>query len=243
MTIDQFLHEVRPDLTLYGVLLTLAIFAFYAGRHLWRYEKELVEENVGRLRELMDGFRTRYVEPILKVQLLDLAEGAYREALVDLEDELDTALEDLPAVPVGESATPGAHARRGLRRAIERLTDRGWEHTRAERSLEEFFSSATGEDFFRKLDGAYSARQQLSSAYYRAKICCSLAAYSFFGLGIALLAGMVQITVPWPEFVRYPWWSMLGLLALLSMALVIRMETARRRLINQWEDLQVRGDV
>jgi len=88
MTVEQFLVSVRPGLTLYWVLLTFALLSFGVGRFFWKYEKELCNENIERIKDLMGGFRNRYIEPIL-TKILDMTfNDGYKLAINELTKDL-----------------------------------------------------------------------------------------------------------------------------------------------------------
>src|SRR5437762_7979929 len=87
-SLQHLLQDIQPGLTLYGVLLTFALVSFAVSRHFWRYEKELIGENLERLRDLLEGFRLRYIEPVITNQLDNATVGAYEVAIVGLLDDL-----------------------------------------------------------------------------------------------------------------------------------------------------------
>lgn len=245
MDIQQYLQEIKPDLTLYGVLLTFGFLSLLAGRFFWRYERELIQDNVNRLRSLMDGFRTQHIEPVLEEQLLEVAEASYREALEDLRDE------------VAEN-TPSAHAEAGDGRTQPKEGDvpsytlpvrmldariESGHRGRLPKGLEEFFTSATGEKFFESLDRLYNEKYSISDRYRSAKISCTFASYAFLLLGFLLLLGLTQIVYDWPIYFLYPWLSLCGIVLLTAAGLSVRMEYQRHALIGQWESLQIYGRI
>lgn len=85
---EQILQSIQPGLTLYGILVTFAVFALGIARHFWTYEKELDSENVDRLRDLMKGFRLQHIEPEIVNVLATHIDLAYELAIGQLIEEL-----------------------------------------------------------------------------------------------------------------------------------------------------------
>ncbi len=238
MTVEEFLVSIRPGLTLYGVLLTFALVSFGVGRFFWKYEKELCNENIERIKDLMGGFRNRYIEPIL-TRILDMTfSDGYKLALKELINDLYTKkrtesgelkdelvdVEMLKAV-VGKAALDG------------RLPVKSTE------VVEGFLSSTSGEQLFDNLDHAYERQSTLSRQYHNACQACGRASYSFFSLSILLLVGILRIFGKWPDVISFLWLFLSLLTFLYGVYYFVRLEIHRRSLLRMWEELEIYGRI
>ncbi len=71
MGLEEFLKVIKPELTLYVVLVTLSVIFFLIGKYFWKFEESLRNKNIKRLADVMDGYRRSYIEPILQKQLIE----------------------------------------------------------------------------------------------------------------------------------------------------------------------------
>lgn len=88
MTLLEFFQVIKPGLTFYGVIVTLSILFFRLWRFFWKLEKDIHDENIGRLKELIDGFREAHIEPVLEEKLIEARRDAFELALGSLSSDL-----------------------------------------------------------------------------------------------------------------------------------------------------------
>jgi len=239
MTVEEFLVSVKPGLTLYGVLLTFALLSFGVGRFFWKYEKELCNENIDRIKDLMGGFRNRYIEPIL-TKILDMAfNDGYRQAIDELirdlyikkrnesgEFEHELVADETLKALLGKAALDG------------RLLN-----VKSIGIVEQFLSSTSGDQLFDNLDHAYERQSVLSRQYHSACQACGRASYSFFSLSILLLAGILRVFGKWPDVIFFLWLFLSLLTFLYGIYHFVRLEIHRRSLLRMWEELQIYGKI
>lgn len=231
MTIQEFLEQIQPGLTFYGVFLTVSLFSFFAGKYLWGLEKTIRDEHTSQLRDLVTDFRSTYLIPLYRNQFFDNRAQAYdlmkgallqdvapEHEFASKEDAFDEYKKVLNNDNLGN-----------LKDLL--LKEDHW-------ILEDYFSSASGTTFLDHLDQLHDKRNRLVQIYRRTKGHCLRAAYFFFATSlISFLAILRPVIAPdngWPLTV----WAVLLLQALaVSLFSAILMELRRRSLVEQWEDM------
>lgn len=238
--VTKLLQAIEPGLTLYGVLLTFAVFSFIIGKYFWEYEKTLISESVERLKTLLDGYRRRSIEPILTQELAAGVSAAYDNALLGLIGDINSrkALGETGEVkpePVSDDELKAIVSEEALRKRLDSLK-------RADQS-EAFLASPTGQRLYDELDHAYSGRHDLWQNYARARGACGRAAYSFLILSILLLAGLIRLLKAWPLGLMIVWAIISGEVLAYGFYSFIRLELFRRRLLRLWEEFQIYGKI
>lgn len=239
-SLEHFLQSIQPGLTLYGVLLTFAVIAFAISRHFWRYEKELIAENIDRLKDLLDGFRQQYIEPIISGQLDNATSGAYEAALLGLMDDLYPKKQGEGGVVIRE-LLPEESIKELLSEPA--LRDRLSLFSRNSRSGEGFLASASGKALMDKLDELYEQKKALAQHYSKAQRSCARTCYGSLAFSLLTFVGILHLIVKWPRPIIYMWL----LLAIQAAAYTIysfsRLERHRRLLFRMWEKLRLHGTV
>jgi len=237
-TLKEFLQAIRPGLTFYGVLLTFTLFSFFIWRFFWKYEKELRNENIDRLKDLMVGFRHTHVEPFLKRKLIEARENAYEITINGLLTDLypkDKMLLDDKCGCVSDE----------IKDLISEssLKDRLNYLKRADKVIEDFFSTSSGNDFLDQIDQQYYRKSSIFKQYYDAcKACRHLANASLF-LSIMLAIGILRISIKWPDMLFFFWFLISIQTFAYGIYSFIQLERYRRDLLQMWEELQLYGKI
>jgi hypothetical protein len=239
--LQEPLQAIQPGLTLYGVLITFAVVAFAIFRHFWRYERELGNENLERLRDLLTGFRVRYIEPKINAQLDNAIEG--------LESAVDIVVADL----YRSSTTPAATDEGARLESDQTQSDRVSEIVLRERLFSElkntrraarqFLPSDSGQKLLDDLDRMFDQKSKLARHYTLARRACAQTSYACLSFSLLALAGILRVLGAWPDLIEFFWLFLL--LQTLSFALYsfIRLEFHRRALFSMWEDFQFYGKI
>jgi hypothetical protein len=242
MDYQNIIQSIKPDLTLYSVLITLAIVAFAFGRFFWKYEKQLGEENIERIKDLINGYRVKYIDPIISKQLHDATDTGYIGAINSLIEDIhpktyaltgserkllnDIELKEIIKIPELEG------------RLEKEKRDRNFYIP-----VDQFLSSESGEKLFDSLDHAYEQRIKLTAYYDHSCKYSAKCSYSFFILAILLFVGILQLIGQWPTLV-INFWAFFSVQAFLSgLYYFIRIEFYRRKLMHTWKELQLYGKI
>ena len=239
MDAQEILEAIRPGLTLYAVLVTFAIVAFKIAAYFWQYEKTLAEEMVDRVRELMATFRQTYVEPIISKKLKDGINAAYDLSLSSL--LADIYEQKRTSDGFEEELLPQEQLQSIL--ALETIQDRFDKMKADDDSLEEFFSSKSGLDFFEKLDAAYQRQQGIARRYRKVRHACVRSSYAFLAIAVVCLLNLVQILWPWPQLLSH--FSVFVFVSALAYGIFqfACLESGRRRILTLWEEKQFHENV
>jgi hypothetical protein len=237
--LQQILQEIRPGLTLYGVLLTFFVVAFAIGRHFWTHEKELTNEHSERIRDLLAGFRLRYIEPKINEKMDSAIDGAYESVIQGLLNDL---YDTVPAGP-GESkrvliSDDKLHDVIGEPALQERL-----KVLKRTRPVEMFLSSDSGQKVLADLDRMYLQKSSLARHYTQAKIACGRACYAWFLVALLMLIGITRVLGEWSNTVIFLWLIVSVEAAGYAIYSVIKVEVHRRKLIAIWEEFEFYGTI
>ena len=238
--IAKLFQAVQPGLTLYGLLVTFALISFGFGKYFWEYEKTLVTENIERLKALLEGYRQRFIQPILARELANGISAAYDNALLGIIEDLYSrkTIDESGRVkrePVPENQFRALISESGLRERLDNL--------KAGNKKDAFLDSSTGERLYGELDRAYAGRDDLWQHYARASGACGRTAYCFLSLAVAFLAGLLQLLGTWPQALVIVWIIVAGELFTYGVYSFIRLEWFRRKLLRLWQELQVHGAI
>lgn len=242
------MQTTKPDITLWGILLTFTGAAFAAGRFFWKYEKDLGEQNIERTKELMDGFRHLYIEPIFSKELSDAMDAGYNSAINGLIGEL-----------YSKSYSESGETQQKLVEydqlkdilQIQTLNNRlgrdkaaiGTIPGYSAPKIEAFLSSESGRALFENLDHTYERKSYLSSHYDNACLACAKASYAFFSLSFLFLAGMLQIVQQWSGLLLYFWFFTSILALVYGIYFLIKLEYYRRKLFTLWKEMKFYGKI
>ncbi len=238
MNIDQFLKLISPNFTLYGVLLTFGFLSFNAFKIFWKYEKDLREENFSRIKDILGSFRRRYIEQIVRDKLIESMKIAYTNAFSSLIKDIYSSpkIENGKMVQellVNDDELKGIIAQAALTKRKEDLQEY------AGKDVDEFFSAASGDELFSKLDLLYEQKNALSKQYSKACMICGISSYSFLFLSIILYFGILQILGKWPNWLLFLWCYLSIQALFIGITSSICLELCRRGLIRRWEELQL----
>jgi hypothetical protein len=232
VTVEEFIAQVQPGVTLFGVLLALALVSFKAAFWMREQERDLGDDELERLKELMLTFRHQFIEPILLEQFRTVIEAAYVRAATAVCDSVhrvaagDTYSEQIAAV-VNE---------RGVAEIVTSLQ-------RDETLVEAFLLSKSGEEFLTQIDSRYRGLRDLVRNYQGAGSWARTTAYSLFALGLLLLCGMLQAAGAWSSLMAGLWMFMIFEFLGASVVSFIKYEIFRVRLRKQWETHEIYGQV
>lgn len=246
MTLEEFLRSIRPDLTAYGVLLTFAVISFVAGKHFWKYEQELVAENLDRLRDLIQNFRSRHIEPVLRQELDGAISAAYEVAINGLIADLHPK-DRTTAEEVSRRELSLEELRVRLKELSDIVSEAALEarlrKLKSGSTAEGFIESASGQRIFDRLDAAYTRLADVSRRYQRACGACAGASYAFLALFLVLIIGLLRSLWAWPDLILHLWlFAGVGLF-LLGIVYFVRLEFNRRGLLRLWEEFQIYGRI
>jgi hypothetical protein len=236
MTAPEFFHAIRPDITVYGVLLTLAVVFFAIGKHFWRYENELRKDYLERLKDLLSNFRRSNVEPLLQERFVRAREDAYDLSIKGLLNDL---------YPVGRTETGQPRKELVDEKSLKELISTTALEARlsalktSDTAVERFLSTASGDQLFDNLDRQYERKGDLTFQYHRACQACYQVAYSFFSLALIVLLGLIKILYPWPDIVFYVWILLAIEVFCVGIWCLIKLELHRSKLLRRWEGLQL----
>jgi hypothetical protein len=238
-TLEQVLQSIKPGLTLYGVLVTFAVFALSIARHFWRYEKELDSENVERLRDLMRGFRLQHIEPEIVKVLATRIDDAYELAIGGLIDELhQRGLTDKGGFRrelVSDQEIKSIIAESALNERLEGLKKR--------RDAEKFMPSESGQKLLDELDHLYEQKSALVQHYHLAERACRRTCYASLCVFSLSLFGILRVLGRWPDVVLF-FWLFLSLQAIAYGGYsFIDLERHRRALSRMWKEMQFYGKI
>jgi hypothetical protein len=238
---EEFLKSIRPDLTLYGVLVTFSVISFLVGKYFWKFEGQLRRENIERLMDLMGGFRRTYIEPFLMRQMIEGRKNAYSNLvnglLVDIYEKERAETREVQYKLVNVDKLKDIINESALKRRIDQLGKAD------EEVIEQFFISASGDELFDKLDHQYENKYEISIQYHKACRACKHLSYAFFFLALSLITGVSQIFIYWDKMVFF-FWIFVSLEALAyGIYSFIKLEYYRSKLIRTWEDLQIYGKI
>lgn len=239
-TLEQLLQGIKPGLTLYGVLLTFALVSFAVSRHFWRYEKELIAENIERLRGLLEGFRHRHIEPVVSIELNTATAGAYEVAidglLADLYPKTQGATGEFKRELVSEDLVKEIVSESALKDRLSVLKETG-------RSAEAFLSSASGKELLDNLDHLYEQKSIIARHYTLARQACGRTCYACLCFSLLALAGILHLLGKWPNIILFFWLFLAIQAASYAMYSFIRLEIHRRALLHMWEEFELYGKV
>jgi hypothetical protein len=238
-TVEQVLQSIQPGLTLYGILVTFALFALGIARHFWTYEKDLDSENVERLRDLMRGFRLQHIEPEIVEVLATRIDDAYELAIRGLIDELHKQ------VPIEKG---------GFRRELvddeeirsivaESALNERLESLKKRRDAEKFLPSEAGQKLLDELDHQYEQKSTLLRHYDLAERACRRTCYASLWVFLLSLFGILRILGHWPDLLLF-FWLFLSLQAVAyGVYSFINLERHRRALARMWKEMQFYGKI
>lgn len=239
MGLEQVLQTTKPDINLWVVLLTFAGAAFAAGRFFWKYEKDLGEENIERIKDLIDGFRRLHIEPIFSKELSIARDTGYYSAVKGLIGELYSKSYsesgEIQQKLVEHDKLKDILQINELNKRIER--------DKAETKIEVFLSSDPARELFDNLDHAYERKSYLSGYYNNACISCAKASYSFFTLSFLLFSGMLQIVLQWSGLFLSFWLFTSILVLVYGIYSLVKLEYYRRKLFTLWKELKFYGKI
>jgi len=238
MTLDEFIKAVRPGITTWGVLLTFAAVVFAFAKFFWNYEKGLVVENAQKLKDLLGGFHEQHVEPIILAQLSATFYSAYDLVKAQLRT-------DLYVTRAGQ-AKPALRGEKELRDYLEvSAMERRFAQLKNEKPtfLDKFSDSADAARFYEHLDHCYDRARTISSTYEGAINSCYRLTLTCAGLGLLLMAGILQVLFKWPPVMLSFWIFASVQLFALGLWYFGRLEFSRRKLLRQWKELEIYGSV
>lgn len=237
--LQQILQEVQPGITLYGVLLTFAIVSFAVGRHFWNYEKELITENFDRLRNLLVGFRARYIEPKINQEVDSAIDGAYEAAiaglLADLYEQVPNERGEYQRQLIDDELIRELVVEDALRQRLTSL--------KASRPSEMFLSSTSGQKLLADLDHMYEQKSVLARHYSRARHACGHTCYACVFFSLLALLGILRVLRPWPEVVVFFWLFLAIFAVTYAIVSFARLEYHRRKLLRMWEEFEFYGTI
>ena len=240
MDFEAVLQSIKPGITLYGVLLTFAVTSLIIAKFFWNYEKQLMEENIEKVRDIMSSFRDRYVNPILRNELIEAVYSGYGSAIKDLKAELYQKV-----------ATSTGFERKLVDEAkVNSLVD----YESLEKRVDDFkavygdkgdiyLSSDTGEDLLNNLDRSYDQKNSLSTSYESACSACAKTSYSFLTLSALLFIGILRVIGDWPKILFFLWIFLTAQSFIFGIYYFCRLEYCRRKLIKLWKELQLYGKI
>jgi hypothetical protein len=239
MSLAEFLKQVKPDLTLCGVLITVAVGAFWFWRFFWDYEQKLRSDQIDRLRDLIQNFRDRIIDPILRVHLDTFGTEICTKVVANLANDLYT--ENLVA---GGPRTKELKAPEALADLLGEaaLTERSQrERDAATIAVRDLLESDRGDRLFNELDRGYNHVGGMARRYRWACFWCAATGHGCLMLGILSLVGLLQALGAWRDLLWYFWLFALTESGAISLVSFILMEFYRRRLLSMWEELQLVG--
>jgi hypothetical protein len=233
---EDLLRRVAPELTAYGVLLTVAIFVFKIAIWFRTQETELGNQHLTRIKEMMLGFRHLYVEPILEQQLRSATMAAYDRAATVICETIHRITQDSSDVTATMKRVDSITQPHAVADHTEPLK-------RDAASLESFLLTKSGEDFLSKIDVRYSGQRVLIDTYSSALGAVRLAFYSASSTGVLLLLGMLHLVTQTSPAVTVAWVVAVTEAILFASFAFARFEVLRARLRKHWEAFEIYGDV
>lgn len=237
--LPQVLEEIKPGLTLYGVLLTFFVISFAIGRHFWSYEKELMKEHSERVRDLLVGFRLRYIEPEINGKIDSAIDAAYEFAIQGLFFDL---YKTEPAgggksqrVLVGDEQVKELIAESALNDRLARLKET--------RPAEMFLSSDSGQKLLAELDQMYEKKGNVARHYAHAKRACGRSCYACLFFSLLTLLGILRVLGDWPDSIIFFWLILAVQTTVYAIYCFIKLEFHRRKLLQLWEEFEFYGKV
>jgi hypothetical protein len=237
MTLDEFIKVVRPGITMWGVLLTFAVTAFAIAKFFWNYEKDLVVENVERVKALLDGFRAKHIEPIIVAQLRATLYSAYDVVKAQL-------LSDLYVPRAGQPVALPAEKELRDYLTIAAIETR-FSCLKKEKlgSFEQFSESAEGEKFYDSLDHCYERARSVALIYEEATKSCNRLSLACAGLGLLFMLGISQVLYHWPGVLYDCWVFASAELFVFGLWYFARLEFCRRKLLRLWKEFEIYGTI
>lgn len=232
MSIEDFLAQVQPGVTLYGVLLALALIAFRAALWMRDQEKELTSEELQRVKELMLSFRHQFIEPILLQQFRAVTSASYDRAL-------EALCRNVREVPEG-----AGHAT-GVASVIDARSVRSLTETLAsdDTLVEGFLLSKSGEEFLNRVDARYRGLRDLVKNYQGSIQWARVTAYLLFVQALLFVSGMLRALAPWGTAILGVWLVLVCESFVLGVVSFGRYELLRVRLRRQWEQHEIYGQM
>jgi len=238
MNYEAWLQSIKPGVTLYGVLLTLAVTSLLIAKFFWTYEKQLVEEYIEKVKDLLNSFRDEFVHPILRNELNNSVYSGFVSAIEDLKADL------YPKVATATGFERKLVDQKELTSFVdsesleERMAD--FKATLGDKG-DRYLSSDTGEDFLNNLDKIYEQKRSISMSYESACSTCAKTSYSFFILSTFLFIGILRVIGEWPKFLFIFWIIVTVQAFIFGIYSFCRLEYYRRKLIKSWKELQLYG--
>lgn len=239
MDLEAVIQSIKPGITLWGVLLTFAVTSLIIAKFFWNYEKQLMEENVEKVRDLMNSFRDMYVNPILNNELTEAVFSGYGSAIIELRADLypKKAAPPKGRELVNEEELNSLIDYESLEKRVDKFkadySDKG----------DIYLSSDTGEDLLDNLDRNYDQKSNLSVSYESACSACAKTSYSFFILSTLFFIGILRVIGEWPQFFLFLWIVVTAQAFLYGVYYFCKLEYCRRKLIGLWKELQLHGKI
>jgi hypothetical protein len=237
--LPQALEQIKPGLTLYGVLLTFFVISFAIGRHFWNYEKELMTEHSERVRDLLLGFRLRYIEPEINGRIDSAIDGAYEFAiqglLFDLYRNEPSGLGQFQRVLVSDEQVKELIGESALNDRLARLKET--------RPAEMFLSSTSGQKLLAELDQMYEKKGSVARHYAHAKRACGRTCYACLFFSLLTLLGILRVLGDWPNSITFFWLMLAVQTTAYAIYCFIKLEFHRRKLLHLWEEFEFYGKI
>ena len=241
MGLEEILQIIKPGLTLYGVLVTLSVLFFLAGRFFWRFEDQLRKDYIERLRDLMQGFRASHIEPFFGEQLVKAREEAYSllatDLLADFYEKKEMANGTFQRELKGSDEISKLVSEAALENRVDRLKKAD------EEGIVRFLDSGSGEEIFSKLDLQYARKSEFWLHYLKACSACKRIAYASFGLSVLMMLGLLKSVASWPEATYLFWIFIAGQTLVYAIYSFVRLEIGRNRMTVLWEKFQIYGEI
>jgi hypothetical protein len=238
--LQEALQAIQPGLTLYGVLVTFGVVSIAISRHFWKFERELENENFERLRDLLAGFRLRYIEPKIN-ERLDRAVDALRSAVDGLVADLFPPATVQPEdVQLGEAVIENIQETVTETILRERLFQ---ELEKTRRTARQFLPSEPGQKLLNDLDEMFDQKSKLARHYRLARRACAQTSYACLSFSLLAFVGILQVLRAWPDAVRFFWIFLTLQAATFAIYSFIRLEFHQRALSRLWEDFQLYGKI
>jgi hypothetical protein len=239
MSLEEFLQHIKPDLTLFGVLIALTVSAFWFWRFFWDYEQKLRSDQIDKLRDLIQNIRDRLIDPIIRKQFEIFANDICNQVVDNLAND------------IFEETLPAEGTRIKSLKKYETLTFLLGEQALGDRlekeseyalaKVRDLLVSDLGNQFYNELDSANNHVWNMRRHYRWAYFWCSVTASSCLILGVILLIGLLQALGKWIDIFWYFWlFACIESFGLTVISFVV-MEFHRRRLYRMWEDVQLYG--
>ncbi len=231
MTVEDFLGSVQPNLTILAALFGALFLFLKLFWHFLSYEKELREENLNRVKDLLsNSLDIQIVEPLQKELGNNIMLG-YRYAVsLFYPKSYNPSTQQKDHTLIVDNGTNVAEiANKDLTEIVANLSGQN-------------VAQKTGQDLFIFLEKRYQKTAVFIAQYEKIKFCCRMTWSSCLILGLLSAVGMPVYLIHDNLLLIHFWIFTSASIAILGLYFFTKLFWCRHNLIKDWEKLKIYGE-